>query len=401
MSFHPQGQQQGDDNDDFDSMSSDRSRKHPRLDKSSVIVPKSFVLDPIKLSYFRDWRIEELVSKNDNEQLEYYSNLFMDVVTQNNTIISTPFRDDLVICATLLKYLIKKQKPKRKSVDGFDVSTYINTDMTDLEATEILTDWAMTPGSEINSKDVETDRTSTRKAAIGRIIAHHTHSRIMKFKRTTLQPPPGEKEFAIQLSCILVNMGEKTEIYDRTGDLYLHQILLSKISAERSAYLTWRENPHEIMNSQFKGDETNKLELPYIHITARQITKSTKWKSSKSLDDFIMLVSILQNQLDAPVVLLINSHIAYSVNYDYPVFVALTTNYATFGPKFGYIYKNEFVFIDKTTSYPIPELIYSWIIKSLQVLPEGSQAAPFNALQEVVCHPDRALASNEFLKYLP
>jgi hypothetical protein len=324
----------------------------------------------------------------------------MDVVTQNHTIISTPFRDDLVICATLLKYLIKKKKPKNKNVNGINVSIYIDTDMIDTEATEILTDWAMTPGADVDIKEIDPERKSTRRVAIGRIIAHHTHTKIMKFKRTVLKPPPGEKEFAVQLAGILINMGEKTEIYDRTGDLYLHQILMSKISAERSAYLTWRENPHDIMNTQFKGDETNKLELPYIRTTARQITASTKWKTTKSMDDFIMMISILQNQFDAPVILLINSHISYAVNYDYPVFIALTNNYATFGPRFGYLYNGEFVFIDKTTSYPIPELIFSWLIKSLQVLPEGSQTAPFNALQEVVCYPDRALASNEFLKYL-
>lgn len=85
--------------------------------------------------------------------------------------------------------------------------------------------------------------------------------------------------------------------YEKSGDVYIHTLLRSKLSAWRATLLPFQCTPYDAISDQF-GDDANDVVRPFFETQAGTRMTDTTWKHSRDRDLVHFLSGILKETFD-------------------------------------------------------------------------------------------------------
>lgn len=196
--------------------------------------------------------------------------------------------------------------------------------------------------------------------------------------------------------------------YERTGDLYLHELMRGKLSPARQAVLAWRETPLKKLPQQF-GPTTNELVRPFIEKNAADQLAQTNWKIVDSTDILVLIATLLREQIDGlPLFVLANDHIARSESHSLRKLPQLFTVNGGVLPfldsDYGVVYQKKLFVVDRTKPYAMLKLILFYIHKLSDAFDADSESAESaRRLRQFLCaitDPTSISTNNPFIQLM-
>jgi len=195
--------------------------------------------------------------------------------------------------------------------------------------------------------------------------------------------------------------------FERRGDVYLHQVLKTKLQAARKCCLGWLETPLQELPLQYE-DNTNKLVRNFIETSASETLDNVNIEHVKDSDIFVLLVSIIQEIIDGvDIFCLVNDDVVrhQNINTDSLVIPQPIVLTAEFQPELfegvyvGYVYNNV-IYTCRSPKYQLLHVLLQWLEHMTKELGSSESAKSLSEFIEVVVDPDRVVSSNPFSKYL-
>jgi hypothetical protein len=196
------------------------------------------------------------------------------------------FRTEVLLLVEVIDALLIESDPLDAPADLVDqVRVVDGVPIDDVDAYQFCKTHVLSPTS---SRCMD-----THHLMMGRILAWHAARRVRDYDTTVLSFPSSESAVSARFASIL-SQAAKACTFERTGDNFLSQVLTTKLYAERSALLAWRETPLRHIPKQIAGECTNKLVRPFIEVTPEMRAASIDWETSWNTDHFTFVISVLQ-----------------------------------------------------------------------------------------------------------
>jgi hypothetical protein len=134
---------------------------------------------------------------------------------------------------------------------------------------------------------------------------------------------PGNSHFLRRVQQMLRMLAKKCT-YERSGDVYIHTLLRSKLQAFRQTLLCTKEPPYDAISAQY-GSSANELVRPYIDMDPEMKSQHVEWDNTLDLDGFQFVVGVLREALDGcKCTILCNAEIVNGLSLDVPYFFVIS-----------------------------------------------------------------------------
>jgi len=188
--------------------------------------------------------------------------------------------------------------------------------------------------------------------------------------------------------------------YERTGDVYIHCLLKSKLYAHKKTLLGTKDTPYDAISAQYESD-ANELVRPYMDTDPDSKIQEVKWNSTSDLDGFQFVVGILREALDGFACrILCNTDIAQGILLEQPYFFVISEHLNLgVGSVFGYGIRNQLYIAPH--EQPHLNTIYSFLSSPLHISTHSlvefrtacntpellSASSPYYSISESIVHP--------------
>ena len=187
--------------------------------------------------------------------------------------------------------------------------------------------------------------------------------------------------------------------YERTGDVYIHCLLKSKLYAHIKTLLGTNNTPYDAIAAQYESD-ANELVRPYMDTDPDSKIQDVQWNNTSDLDGFQFVVGILREALDGfNCTILCNTDIAKGVLLDHPYFFVISEHLNLgVGSVFGYGIRNKLYIAPH--DQPHLNTIYSFLSSPLHLSTHSlvefrtacnnpellSASSPYYSISESIVH---------------
>ena len=202
------------------------------------------------------------------------------------------------MCAWLDSLISGFRPPTKATQTPDEIELCVDSDFEKKETPVWMEEWLLTNGSQRYPEHVD--------LVAGRALASRSLERLSEYEVKTVISDTN-KEVLDHLVTFL-ERAATINTYERTGDLYLHELMRGKLSCARQSTLAWRETPMKKLPHS-KGLQQMILFALYEKNAADQLAE-TNWKIVDSTDILVLLATLLREQIDAfPLFVLANDHI--------------------------------------------------------------------------------------------
>jgi len=251
-------------------------------------------------------------------------------------IPSDNIRDEIIICWCYLQTrLCTKEMLKSYRYANLAIKEICAKEIISEEEVTILQRFLITLGVETNI---------LYRLALGTMIVHESNVYI-KQKYTIDQlvfDDTDENRQIIQRFKKILNVYSEKCTYERTGDIYIHMLLRSKLSAWRNALLNDEITPYDMITDQY-GGIANTIVRPFIEQSPATKMAGVSWKDTANIDSFHFVLGLVRELLDGyQGTILVNTAISRDVQSKLPeLFVCSSDFDLGFGHTYGFRYENK------------------------------------------------------------
>lgn len=335
------------------------------------------------------------------------------LIPEGDSRISPMFRNDVMVCAEVVCAMI--QSIKTTALDGDDTRTTgiaqpsppacpsdLVQQINDICGTPIDSEEGMQYCRRYLLGKGTNHNTEAWELMLGRLMAWEVHLRVGGYDYNSRMVCSDVETAEYERLSRIITAAARVCSFERKKDLYLTQILRTKLFVERIALLAWGEPPMRQIPAQYgPGDETNQLVRPFIDISPEDRIVSINYKKDRRIDSFVFTVAILQETLDNDNIrLFCNTEITFSESDGVAQPFVACSNFTTIPAGFGVVQNKVLSVISDASEYPICAVLLDLIRRRVEsVSPDDPSVASFRHLLQC-CEEEHPPASNPFLRYL-
>lgn len=358
----------------------------PQEQEQEAVESTPSTVTPAILAYLRD----EGMSRLSNEILNKVQIAMMESLCTDMRMTDAYIRKETYILCRVIHHYIHNDGI-HPIPDDYEkrVVSIIGSPMDDAENNDFIASCILSRGAD---KDEH-----VYNMAIWRMLALNSCNRMQDYSYKSISPRYST-DVAQRLCDILIRYSVECK-FERTKDLYLHQITRSHLCCERISALNCRgyqSNPLKQISEYIMGDELTDLITPIIKTPVDEIMASTNWETETSNHVFILCVSLLQEMMDNHrLVLLTNTHIPFHENTQEAQLFIVSENCSVISAGYGIIEDRQFMVMD-TVKYPIAYLLLEFITLR-SILPNNDE---YRHLLMCCESPEWVSASNPFIRLI-
>lgn len=341
---------------------------------------------PAIISYLRDEGLESLSA----DVLETVHNGILESLCTDLRMTDFNIRKEAyILCCVIHHHLFGDLIPSVPADFDACVKEIIGTSIDNSEPNKYIRSHILSRGAD---KDDE-----TYNMAIGRMLAVNSCTRMQQYSYSAIEPH--HDIVVVQRLCDMMTRYSIECKFERTKDLYLHQIARSHLCCERISLINsfgYQSNPLRQISEYILGDTLTDLITPIIKRPVDEIMASIDWKTESSNHVFILFVSLLQEMMDNHrLLLLTNTHVPLHESTNEAQLFIITENCSVVSAGYGIIKNKKFVVVD-AIEYPIAHLLLQFIkIRSQQ--PNNEE---YRQLLMCCEKPNWVSASNPFVRLI-
>lgn len=182
--------------------------------------------------------------------------------------------------------------------------------------------------------------------------------------------------------------------YERTGDVYIHYLLRSKLSAWRNAILNETNTPYEMITDEF-GQTANAIVRPFIEQSPGTKIASIEWNDCTAIDSFHFIVGLLRELIDGyDGKILVNSEIAKEISHNMPEFFVCSSDF-DLGVGTTYGFKTKTQLFLAPAKEPLLGTLFTYISTCVEI-----GKTPLSELFVAIKTPGLLSASSAFNSFL-
>ena len=353
-----------------------------------------------ELIALRDVIIPKLMESGDNAKLtEVKKCLWKLLITEVVPIDDSALNVNRICVCLWLDSLISGFRPPTKATQTPDeIELCVDSDFEKKETTVWMEEWLLTNGSQRYPEHVD--------LVAGRALACRSLERLSEYEVKTIISDTN-KEVLDHLVTFL-ERAATINTYERTGDLYLHELMRGKLSCARQSTLAWRETPMKKLPQQY-GPTTNDLVRPFIEKNAADQLAETNWKIVDSTDILVLLATLLREQIDGlPLFVLANDHIPRSESKLLKRVPHLFTVNGAVLPlldsDYGVVFRKTLYVINRQQPYAMLKLIMFYVHKLSEVFDSDSESAEsarrLRQFVSAIADPTSISTNNPFIQLM-
>ena len=285
---------------------------------------------------------------------------------------------------------------------GDRVSELVGTPITDEDATRFCRTYLLAKGADADRK--------AWLLMLGRLVAWEAHLRVAGsgvragYEYTSSLRSGDQERIESERLARIITAFTRVCTFERKRDLFLSQILRTKLYSERIALLGWSEPPMRQVPAQFgDGDETNQLVKPYVDITPEDRVYAIDFSNDTSVDAFVFTTSVLQEMLDMDNIrIFANTEVPFSETDTVPQPFVICSNFVGLPSGFGVVHRRRLSVVDPGSDYPICATLLDLVRRRIRDPPPGTPERALKSFKALLqcCEDDHPPVSNVFLKYL-
>lgn len=341
---------------------------------------------PAILAYLRD---EGLKTLSKGVLREVRASILVSLCTDSRMTDPDIRKEAYILCCVIHYHINKQNIPPVPKDFNTRIEKIIGTPMDDTEANEYVYSFILSRGADFD-EDIY-------NLAVCRMLALNACERMQLYNYKAISPSSSTKEVC-RLCDMLTRYSTECK-FERTKDLYLHQVARAHLCCERISALNpfgYQSNPLKQISEHIKGDTLTQLLTPVIKTPVDEIMTSVDWKTEASNHVFILMVSLIQEMMDThKLLLLTNTHIPFHEETERAQLFIMCENCSVASSGYGIICNSEFIVLD-TIEYPIGHLLLE-LIKMRAHQPEGGE---YRDLLMCCEQPDWVSASNPFVRLI-
>lgn len=344
------------------------------------------MLTPAILAYLRDEGLDSL----DNDVLEKIRLSILESLCTDSRMTDAHIRKEAYILSCVIHHHVYNDSIRIITEDYEKrVISIVGSSMDHTENNEFISSCILSRRADKNEHVYD--------MAIWRMLALNSCNRMQYYGYKAITPGYST-DIAQRLCDILIRYSVECK-FERTKDLYLHQIARAHLCCERISALNcsgYQSNPLKQIAEYILGDELTDLITPIIKTPVDEIMSSVDWETESSNHIFILFVSLMQEMMDNHrLMLLTNTHIPFHEETNESQLFIVTENCSVISTGYGIIEDKEFVVID-TVKYPIAYVLLEFI-RRRSLLPNNEE---YRHLLMCCEKPEWVSASNPFVRLI-
>jgi hypothetical protein len=236
---------------------------------------------------------------------------------------------------------------------------------------------------------------------LGRIMAWESHLWVTQYSYTATMFGNAAEQFQADRLARIITAAASVCTFERKRDLFLSEILRTKLNAERLVLLAWGEAPMRAIPAQYgTGEETNNVVRPFIDVPLSERATGILYRSDRRIDSFVFSIAIVQELVDMDDIrIFTNTEIPFSESDPVAQPFVVCSNFVGLPTGFGIVENRCLSSCDDTSDFPICAVILDLVRRRIRSpLPGTNVKSYINLLQ--CCEDLHPPASNVFLKYL-
>lgn len=208
---------------------------------------------------------------------------------------------------------------------------------------------------------VGADRSNVFMKMIGALYSNMCKEEIVTLPVSHLEPI-NNRDVIQRFRMIIANYAEKCT-YERSGDIYIHLLLRSKLSSFKNAVTI--TTPYDSISDEY-GDAANELVRPFIETSPGVKEKAIKWNGKTDIEDFHFVVSLIREMCDGNEVnICINSFLTQVLDNEVPHLFTFTSDYeCIMGKVYGFYHNLRLYIPKKGSESPLTDCLIHFILKA-------------------------------------